>query len=94
MVIDQENSILYVLMELEQLIVAYSIDENIGTLEERYSTPYILDNEGLSDDQLGAEIVIHPYLPVLYISHRGYGCIISFDMVDPTIGMLGQRQVR
>ena len=49
---------------------------------------FIVFQEG----QSGAEIFMHPNGQWLYVSHRGFGSMIVFDILSPTEGYLAQKQ--
>lgn len=71
--------------------------EGISQVQNRYQEfmgkqLWIVFSTYPQDGQSGAEIFIHPNRQWLYVSHRGFGSVIVFDIVPAGEGYLAQKQ--
>ena len=58
----------------------YEIDPSTGALTFLSLVPYTLGVEEPGVEQKGAEMVLHPSGQFLYVSHRGTGAIIVYQV--------------
>ncbi len=92
--IDDDSGMVYLINELRIAVDVFAADEDTGELTLAASVAYDIESSGadLTETQNGAEIALHPEMPILYITHRGFGCIIVFDVVSGRDGYLAQKQ--
>ncbi len=92
---DSDSGLVYLLNELRNAVDVFSVDEDTGELTLATSVNYDVVSSGADPEEVqnGAEIALHPERPLLYISHRGFGAILVFDVVSAGDGYLTQKQV-
>ena len=95
MSVNNDAGLVYLVNELRLGLDVFSVDDDSGALSQVASIEYDL-GEGASDGdgpQYGAEIRLHPDGRFLYITNRGFGCVVVFDVVSPEEGFLRQKQL-
>ena len=90
--IDPTTLNFFALNELVPIIDSYKIDAQTGQLTLRGSLIYDFGTAIGGEEQKGGEIALHPFLPILYITHRGNGAVLVFEITDVVDGTLNQIQ--
>ena len=85
--INFQSKTVFLLCELESIVLTYQINENTGELTEM-SMKHILDETPIPSEehhwpyQAGSEIELHPNGKWLYLSNRGLGSMLVFEVID------------
>ena len=77
----------YVLNEHQSFVTIFEIHEETGKLKQEHNVETLPADQfrGLADatsTEHGAEIILHPNEKWLYVSHRGTGAIILFEILE------------
>ena len=82
----------YVLNEKQPYITVFNVDSTTGALTQKYSIKTLpIEHYPNPIGEYGAEIALHPNEKWLYVSHRGTGSIIAYQVLEN--GFLVQNQV-
>ena len=86
----------YVLNEHQPFVTIFEVNEKTGKFKQEYNVETLPADQvrGLADashKEHGAEIILHPNEKWLYVSHRGTGSIILFEILED--GYLKRTQV-
>ena len=82
MIFDEETSRAFLVTELDSNLIVFRVDENTGHLTELetmsvYPQSFVEDR---NEAQYPAEIEMHPNRKWMYVSSRGLGAILQFDV--------------
>ena len=81
----------YVLNEKQPYITIFNVNGTSGALKQQYSVQTLPIEHYTGSGEYGAEIALHPSEKWLYVSHRGTGSIIAYQVLEN--GFLVQSQV-
>ena len=81
----------YVLNEKQPYITIFSVNSTSGALKQLYSVKTLPIEHYTGSGEYGAEIALHSNEKWLYVSHRGTGSIIAYQVLEN--GFLVQSQV-
>ena len=81
----------YVLNEKQPYITIFQVNSTSGALKEQYSVKTLPIEHYTGSGEYGAEIALHPSEKWLYVSHRGTGSIIVYQVQEN--GFLVRTQV-
>ncbi len=83
LVADVAKGRVYVLNELRKIIDVFKVaEESDFDLKLLCSIPYVVEHEKPETKQYGAEIALHSSGRFLYISNRGDGAVVVFQVLD------------
>lgn len=82
----------YVINEKQPFVTIFEVDETTGKLTQQYSVETLPADSFSNAGEYGAEVALHPNEKWLYVSHRGTGSIIVFEVLED--GLLKRIQVR
>ena len=81
----------YVINEKQPFVTIFEVDEITGKLAQQYNVETLPADMFGNSGEYGAEIALHPNEKWLYVSHRGTGAIIVFEILKD--GLLQRIQV-
>ena len=90
--IDAKRSRAYLINELKMILSVFNVDPVTGSLVRMKDLEYQIPSADPKTTQLGSEIEIHPNGEFLYVSHRGNGAIVVFQIITADNGYIKQIQ--
>ena len=72
----------YVLNEKRPYITIFNVNSTSGALKQQYSVQTLPIKHYTGSGEYGAEIALHPSEKWLYVSHRGTGSIITYQVLE------------